>query len=45
MSMERSIGELVIQTKNRDEKAAEELIRLTEGRAYASTGREDPDSD
>ena len=33
--MERSIGELVIQTKNRDEKAAEELIRLTEGRAYA----------
>ena len=35
MSMERSIGELVIQTKNRDEKAAEELIRLTEGRAYA----------
>ncbi len=33
--MERSIGELVIQTKNRDEKAAEELIRLTESKAYA----------
>ena len=35
MSMERSIGELVIQTKNRDEKAAEELILATQGKAYA----------
>lgn len=33
--MERTIEELVIQTRNKDEKAAEELIRRTQGKAYA----------
>lgn len=33
--MEKSIEELVLLARNKDEKAAEELIRATEGKAYA----------
>lgn len=33
--MEKSIEELVLLARNKDEKAAEQLIRATEGKAYA----------